>query len=469
MTTSFSRNRRDFLRNSACATLAAASSGALLTQLGMIGTALAGTTCAGYPAVDDYRALVCLFLFGGNDSFNLIVPTDTARNVVYAASRGAMAVPREQLLPINVQDATSGHSYGLHPSCAGLAELFDAGDAAFIVNTGTLLQPTRKVDYLAPGYPLPPQLFSHSDQQAQWQYGQPTANGAVGWGGLLADRLHVLNPGATIPMSISLGGQNRFQTGASIQPYAMTSAGASTLRGYTPGSAQLAALQELLEQTYPDPFARTHAGTFNNALEYSGAMTAALEGVPPLATVFPADNGIAAALSMVAKVIAARQTLGAKRQVFFLAYGGFDTHSDQLADQPALFSTISTALAAFNAATIELGVHDAVTSFTMSEFGRTLNSDGNGTDHAWAGNQIVMGGAVRGSRLYGTAAASGGVYPDLHLDGPDCLQRGQMIPGASTDQFSATLARWMGVNDCDIATIFPYVGNFPTIDLGFFA
>lgn len=469
MTTSFSRARRDFLRNSACATLAAASGGALFTQLGMIGTALAADTCPGYAPVDDYKALVCLFLFGGNDSFNLIVPSDTARNAVYAASRGAMAIPRAQLLPISVQGALAGQSYGLHPSCPGLADLFNSGDAAFVVNTGTLLQPTRKADYLAPAWPLPPQLFSHADQQGQWQYGQPSANGAVGWGGLLADRLHVLNAGATIPMSISLGGQNRFQTGASVQPYAMTSNGASTLRGYAPASAQLAALQDLLEQTYPDPLSRTYASTFNRALEYSGAMTAALDAVPPLATMFPSDNGIAAALKMVANVIAARSTLGAKRQVFFVSYGGFDTHADQLADQPALFTTISDALAAFNAATIELGVHDAVTSFTMSEFGRTLNSDGNGTDHAWAGNQIVMGGAVRGGKLYGSPAASGNLFPDLHLDGPDCLPRGQMIPGASTDQYSATLARWMGVNDCDIATIFPYVGNFPSSDLGFLA
>jgi uncharacterized protein (DUF1501 family) len=370
-----------------------------------------------------------------------------------------------------VLGASTGETYGLHPSAPELASLFDAGHGAFVVNAGTLLQPTRKDDYQTSGYPVPPQLFSHADQQAQWQYGQPVGNGTTGWGGLLADRLYVLNAGATLPMSISLSGQNRFQAGINIQPYAITNSGPTALRGYSgaQSQAQLAALQDLLAQTYPDPLTRTYAAKFNDAMDYYNTTAAALAAAPPLGTPFPQDNSLGDALKMIANIISVRSALTAKRQVFFVSLGGFDTHDDQLDDQPGLFTTVSQALGAFFDATVELGVADAVTTFTMSEFARTLNTDGDGTDHAWGGNQFVMGGSVAGQRLYGTPAASGGVFPDQTLDGPDCLQRGQMIPATSCDQYSATLARWLGLNDCDIATIFPYLANFPNSDLGFMA
>ncbi|MEO7432506.1 MAG: DUF1501 domain-containing protein [Dokdonella sp.] len=470
MTTSHSRNRRDFLRDAACATLAAASGSALFSQMRLINSALgASLACPGYPPVDDYKALVCVFLTGGNDSFNLLVPNDAQRYSVYSASRGAMAIARDQLLPINVQNGLSGQAYGLHPSVPELADLFGQGHAAFIVNTGTLLEPTTKTQYLGGGHPLPPQLFSHADQQGQWQYGQPAANGTVGWGGLVADRLHVLNVDATIPISISLCGQNRYQAGASIQPYAITSAGPTSLRGYGGGAnaALNTALQDLIAHAYPDPLTRTYASTFNNALDYYGAMTSALASAPPLATSFPNGNPLSDALKMIANVISVRSTLKAKRQIFFVSLGGFDTHDDMLGDQPGLFTTLSQALGAFHAATVELGVQNAVTAFTMSEFSRTLDTDGDGTDHAWGGTHLVVGGSVHGRKLYGTPAVSGGLFPDQTLDGPDCLPRGQMIPATSCDQYSATLARWLGVNDCDLATIFPYLANFPTSNLGF--
>jgi uncharacterized protein (DUF1501 family) len=475
MNNPYSRNRRDFLRNAACATLAAASGNAVFSQLRLINSALgASLTCPSYPPVDDYKALVCVFLAGGNDSFNLLVPSDTQRYGVYSASRGAMAIARDQLVPINVLGAPAGQTYGLHPSCAtdpqysGLADLFGQGHAAFVVNTGTLLQPTSKTQYLSGSYPLPPQLFSHADQQAQWQYGQPTANGTVGWGGLVADRLQVLNVGATVPISISLAGQNRYQAGAVVQPYAITSAGPTQLRGYNgaANAAQNTALQDLFNHAYPDPLTRTYAATFNNALDYYGTMTDALASAPTLTTQFPPGNSLADALKAIAQVISVRSTLKAQRQIFFVSLGGFDTHDNMLDDQPGLFTTVSQALGAFYKATEELGVQNAVTAFTMSEFSRTLNTDGDGTDHAWGGNQFVVGGAVLGQKLYGTNATSGGLFPDQTLDGPDCLQRGQMIPATSCDQYSATLARWLGVNDCDLATIFPYLTNFQA-NLGF--
>ncbi|GAA0714861.1 DUF1501 domain-containing protein [Dokdonella soli] len=480
--TSFSSSRRDFLRKAACSSLAAASGSALLTQLSLMNSALAATSCASYPPVSDYRALVCLFLLGGNDSWNLLVPTDTARYNTYVTSRSGiinpampnnsgMAVDSSQLLPVNVLNAGSGHTYGVHPSCPELASLFNSGAGAFGVNIGTLLQPTTKTTYGNGSVPLPPQLFSHADQQGQWQYGQPTANGSTGWGGLMSDRLYVLNAGATIPMSISLSGQNRFQAGINVQPYSISGAGPIALGGYTgsAGTAKLNALEELLALSYPDPLSRTYASKVNNAIGYYNTMSSALAGAPTLNTVFPANNPVADALKMIAKVISVRGALQAKRQVFFVSYGSFDTHDTQVVGQPKLLSTISSALGAFYNATVELGVQNSVTSFTLSEFARTLNSNGDGTDHAWAGNQFVMGGSVKGQNIYGRPAVSGGLFPDQTLNGPDCLARGQMIPGASCDQYSATLARWLGLNDCDIATIFPYVNNFnsPTWDLGF--
>jgi uncharacterized protein (DUF1501 family) len=330
---------------------------------------------------------------------------------------------------------------------------------------GTLLQPTNKTQYQSPGYGIPPLLFSHADQQGQWQYGQPTNNGSTGWGGLAADRLYVLNPGATIPMSISLGGRNRLQTGVNIQPYAITGGGPTALSGYkgAAGTAKMNALEQLLGQTYPDPLTRTYAATVSNALDYYNTLQLALAGATDVSSYFAGldDNPVAGALQEIAKIISVRQTLNVKRQIFFVGFGSFDTHQDQLADQPGLLQTISQALGAFYKATDSgLGVANSVAAFTMSEFARTLNSNDSGTDHAWGGIQFVSGGAVNGQALYGQPCASGSVFPDQTLDGDDCLARGQMIPSVSADQYSATLASWLGLNNCDIETIFPYVNAF---------
>ena len=472
MSTAFSRSRRDFLRDAACSSIACATGGALLTQFGLMNSALA-QSCS-YGPVNDYKALICIFLLGGNDSWNMLIPTD-ARYATYSASRSGgapqgMAIAQSTLVPVNVLGTTGGETYGLHPNLTELANVFNSGNGAFVVNVGTALQPITKTQYLSPAYPVPPQLFSHADQQAQWQYGQPQENGITGWGGLVADRLHLLNPGATIPMSISLSGQNRFQAGASVQPYTLSSSGPAGLAGYTgsAGAARLSTLESMLAETYPDPFSRTYASTVSNSLAYYNTMQTALSTAPALTTQFPANNPVAAALAEIARIISVRATLKANRQIFFISYGSFDTHDSQLVEQPQLYTTISQALGAFHDCTVnDLGIPQSITTFTLSEFARTLNSNGDGTDHAWAGIQFVMGGAVKGQRLYGAPAASGSIFPNQALNGPDCLTRGQMIPGVSCDQYSATLASWLGVQNCDIATIFPYVGNFATTNLGF--
>jgi uncharacterized protein (DUF1501 family) len=446
-----------------------------MTQFGLVNSALAQSGCGSYGAVSDYKALICLFLLGGNDSWNMLIPSDAQRYATYSTSRSGpaptgMAIAQNTLVPINVVNSGAGETYGLHPNLPELAQLFNNGNGAFVVNVGTALQPTIKTQYQQPGYPVPPQLFSHADQQAQWQYGQPKQNGTTGWGGLVADRLHVLNPGATIPMSISLSGQNRFQTGDSIQPYTISSGGPTSLAGYTgsTGTARLTALTEMLGETYTDPLSRAYAGKVSSALDYYNTISSALAQAPALTTTFPTNNPVASALAEIAKVISMRSVLNAKRQIFFVSYGSFDTHANQLNDQPKLLQTVSQALGAFYDCTVnDLKIPQSVTTFTLSEFARTLNSNGDGTDHAWAGNQFVMGGAVKGQKLYGANAASGSLFPDQTLNGTDCLSRGQMMPGVSCDQYSATLASWLGVQACDIAEIFPYVGNFSTSNLGF--
>ena len=470
----FSHSRRNFLRNAACSSLALSTSGALMTQFGMMNSALA-QSCGTYDPVSDYKALICLFLLGGNDSWNMVIPTDASRYNTYYTSRSgggasSVAIAASATSPINVANALGGESYAVPNQLKGLGDIFNAGAGAFVLNVGTALQPTTKTQYATAGYPLPPQLYSHSDQQAQWAYGQPQQNGVTGWGGLAADRLHVLNPNATVPMSISLSGQNRFQAGLNIQPYTMSSSGPSGLSGYTgtAGAAKLAVLEQMLAETYPDPFTRTYANTMNNSIGYYQSMSAALATAPALTTVFPAGNSVGAALAQIAKIISVRDQLKVNRQIFYIGYGSFDSHDNQATDQPRLFQTINDALKAFYDCTVnDLKIPQSVTTFTISEFARTLNSNGDGTDHAWAGMQYVMGGAVRGGQFYGAPAVSGGLFPNQALNSVDCLSRGQMIPTVSSDQYAATLARWLGVQDCDIATIFPYVKNFSTANLGF--
>jgi uncharacterized protein (DUF1501 family) len=224
----------------------------------------------------------------------------------------------------------------------------------------------------------------------------------------------------------------------------------------------------MLAETYADPFSRTYAKTMTNAIGYSQSMATALSSAPTLTTTFPANNPVGAALAEIAKIISVRDKLSVKRQIFYIGYGSFDSHDNQLTSQPALFDTISKAMAAFYTCTVnDLKIPQSITTFTLSEFARTLNSNGDGTDHAWAGVQFVMGGSVRGGQFYGAPAVSGGMFPNQALNSVDCLSRGQMMPTVSSDQYSATLARWLGVQDCDIATIFPYVSNFSTANLGF--
>jgi uncharacterized protein (DUF1501 family) len=436
-----------------------------LTTTALTGTGLllGGLGREAEAALTGYRSLVCLFLLGGNDSFNLLVPRSQAEYDVYANSRQNLAIPRAELLPINAL-GVSGSSYGLHPSTSGLQALFESGRAAFIANCGPLIQPTTAAQAIEGAVPLPPQLFSHNDQQDQWQTLKGRNLGTTGWAGRAADLLQGELADQLMPLNASLLGNLPWQAAEQALAYAMGPTGAveyTYLNAGIPGAARRRlAFERVLAAGSPSIYGRALAEANERALLYADRVLGAIASAPPIGTAFPADD-LGTQLGIVAKLIAARETLNMRRQIFIVATGGFDTHDDQNELQPGLLGKVSTNLAAFHAATVELGVASAVTTFTMSDFGRTLTSNGDGTDHGWGGHQVVLGDAVRGRDIYGP-------LPRLEIDGPDDVGGGRIVPTTSVDQLAATLLRWFGLTESQIDLVAPALDNFPTRDLGFF-
>jgi uncharacterized protein (DUF1501 family) len=417
---------------------------------------------AGVNGFSDYRALVCVFLFGGNDSWSMVVPRSDAEYNAYAQSRQNLAIARDQLLPVNALNG-NGVLYGLHPSMQGIADLFESGRCAVVANVGPLIEPTTKAQYQAGSVALPPQLFSHNDQQDQWHSLRGKAVSKTGWAGRVADALASQVAGQQLALNVSLSGNTLFQAGASATPYIMGASGATTFTGFGAtgmAAARKASFQNVVNASYGTVYGRAYADVQQRAVQYADLVNEALLSAPPLATVFPSGSSLATQLQTVARMIAVRERLGMSRQVFFVATGGFDTHDEQLADQPGLLGNLSASLAAFHAATVELGVASSVTTFTQSDFGRTLTSNGDGSDHAWGGVQLVVGDGVKGRTIYGD-------YPVLEIGGAADVGGGRFIPAVSSDQYAATLARWFGVADAQMATIAPSIGNFVDRDLGF--
>lgn len=448
-------DRRTFLKGAALAG-AGVGLGHLpgVAQMEFFGTAAA--------AVPDYRALVCVFLFGGNDSFNMVVPRSDAEYGVYATSRQNLAVPRDQLLPITALNP-DGATYGFHPAMAGMQDLFAQGRCAVLANVGPLVQPVTRAQYLAGSVPLPPQLFSHNDQQDQWQTLKGRNVVKTGWAGRMADLLQTVAGGGAVPINVSLAGTVAQQAGERTTPYSIGRGGAPEFSGLTTANAvttgRKAAFESLLDGAGAGIYGRAFATVERRAIATAARVNAALATAPTMTTVFP-TSGLAAQLATVAKLIAVRDQLAVTRQVFFVSTGGFDTHDDQLVDQPTLLGDVSASLKAFHDATVELGIADRVVSFTQSDFGRTLTSNGDGTDHGWGGHQLVLGGGVAGQRIYGT-------MPRLEIGGVDDTSGGRIIPTTSVDQVAATLARWFGVADADIDAVAPNARNFATKFLGF--
>ncbi|MDE0006354.1 MAG: DUF1501 domain-containing protein [Rhodospirillaceae bacterium] len=434
------------------------------TGAGLVATSpVVGLTQMATPtgSFSDYRALVCVFLFGGNDSYNMLVPRSDAEYNVYSRSRQNLAIDRAALLPISPLIRDGAH-YGLHPNMGAIQTLFDSARVAFVTNVGPLIEPTTKEQYESGSVALPPRLFSHNDQQAQWQSLRGRAPGKTGWAGRVGDLLRSHVSDQQLATNVSLAGNQLFQAADETVAYTMGRNGPIPFQGM--GDAQRAqqrraVFQRILGADYDTMYERAYRDIQQRAVETVDRVSAALENAQPLSTTLPSSR-LGQQLGTVARLIGVREQLDMQRQIFFVSTGGFDSHDDQLQSQPALLSDVSESISAFYRATVELGVASSVTTFTQSDFGRTLTSNGDGTDHGWGGVQFVVGDAVRGRELYGR-------YPRLEIGGPDDVRRGRLIPGISADQYAATLARWIGVPDEDLGHVAPHLHNFAQRDLGF--
>jgi uncharacterized protein (DUF1501 family) len=442
------QTRRSFI---SCASLAAAGN--------LLGLRPFGALNALAQSASNYKALVCVFLFGGNDANNTLIPFDTTGYGHYSTIRGDLALAQNTLLPL-----TPAPNFALNPNLPDIQTLFNNKNAAFVANVGTLVQPLTRAQYQA-GQTAPVNLFSHPDQQLEWQNAAQSAATQTGWAGRMADVLGAsFNQGASIPMITSVAGDTLFCNGNSTTPVSVSPGnvgGASCSEGSECSARQLTA-QALLTLDTGISLVQADDGITSNAYGYAKTLSDAVQSITPLKTVFPANNGLASQLQQIAQIIQVRAALGVQRQIFFAGIGNFDTHADQLTLQNALLAQISPALAAFYNATVELNVASEVTTFTMSDFSRTFQpNSNNGSDHAWGAHHIVLGGAVNGGQIYGT-------YPTLALNGPDDSgSNGRWVPTTASSQYAATLSQWFGVSAADLPTVLPSIGNFATSNLGF--
>jgi uncharacterized protein (DUF1501 family) len=449
-------NRRRFLSHSCTMGASAVTLGTGLLQLGIARRAAAQTT-------DDYRALVCILLAGGNDSYNMLVPYDSENYGAYAAIRADLALPNEQLLPLS-GSAADGRRYALHPGMPGLQALFADGKAALLAGVGTLLEPMDTVALQNQTAKSPLGLFSHSDQIQQWQTAVSDERIAQGWGGRIADILEAGNPANGISMNISLAGNNIFQSGDLTAPYAISAAGdgAPALSGYDEpgerGEFSRAAIDGLLAAAQTNLFRREYSARLAKAIESQTVFVNALAGSTELPTAF-STAPLSAALRQVARVINAREALGVSRQTFFITVGGWDHHDGLLENQAAMLPGLDTGLLEFQTAMDAMGLGPQVTTFTTSDFGRTLTSNGRGSDHGWGGHHIILGGAVNGGQLFGD-------YPEIYTGNPLDVGRGIYAPTTAVDEYFAELALWFGVSSSDLASVLPNLGRFYTADSG---
>jgi uncharacterized protein (DUF1501 family) len=463
------RLRRKFIKAAAAGGIAHA----FARTAGTVHAQMAGTGGFG-----DYKALVCLFLFGGNDSWNMVVPSSTAEYNAYARSRGggtssSLAIDRSALLPVTLQGQLSGDpTYGFHPSMVGARDLFSSGKLAVMANVGPLIRPTTKTQYqtaATTGHTLPPQLFSHNDQQDQWHSLRGRVTLKSGWAGRVADVLNAQTGAQSLSVNVSLAGQTYFQASEIAKPYVMGANGPTPFTAFPTtgaGPARRTAFEAVLSAAAGSAsntiYERSFAGVQQRAVQLADRISAAIASGYSF-TALPNTGTLSALqqqLRTVAKIISMRQSLGLSRQIFFVSAGGFDQHDDLVRDQPGLLSNISLSIKSFHDAMVEIGMDNNVTLFTHSDFGRTLTSNGDGSDHAWGGLQLVAGGAVRGSRFYGS-------YPLLEIGSTLEIGGGRIIPTISADQYAATLASWFGVADSDLPKVAPSLSNFTTRNLGF--
>ena len=476
--------RRRFIRQAACAAIGTGALTAAIRDLRFMNAAMAQS------AISDYKALVCIFLAGGNDSNNLIIPTIPAEHDDYAAIRtDVLAIPLTgapnvalPLSPLN----NDGHSYGLHPACPELATLFSESKLAVLFNAGTLVFPMTRAQYQGGILEKPPQLFSHSDQVTQWQTSIPDRPPLTGWGGRCGDLLASVQPNAPISLCVTLAGANTFEVGNIVSQYSVSTSGAINLSSVS--GARLQSLTNILGLPYPNFQAQAYASVGEHAIQTGGLLNSAITAtsaanywtIPFPTTVTSPTGGVAFGsylaqqLKMIARLIEAGNRsagsggFGMKRQIFFCQVGGYDLHSGQTAgsgqstigSHANLLAELSQCLFAFQRAMEQLGLSNNVTSFTASDFGRTFPCNGGGTDHGWGSHHLIMGGAVNGQRTYGK-------FPTLTVNGPDDTNTGRWIPTTAIDQYFATLATWFGVDNSNLATVFPNLNRFSASNLGF--
>lgn len=461
-------NRRDFLKQANCA---AVGSTALFNTL--LNLKLAGNAAAASSAGTEYKALVCLFLNGGNDSYNTLIPTSGSvgdfsseygryvaiRGGLHTQSSSGLALPTTgagAALPLNVAN-TPGRTFGVHPALGELQELFNDGDLAFVSNVGTLVEPTTVSDFASKSVKLPRQLFSHRDQRLHWQTSVPQGGVIDGWGGRTADILNSTYNTGSISMNISLDGENLFQTGKTTTYYSVTRNGGAIVLDDKSASGAVATLRHsavnnLMDQEYKNLMEQVMADESRSSFENAEAFNIALDGAS-LETSFPNSN-LGRDLEIVAKTMASHEDLGKQRQTFFLNVGGWDMHQELVTDHQTRLSDVAASVKAFWDALGACGLQDKVMVFTASDFSRTLRSNGRGTDHAWGANHWVLGKGVDGGKIYGE-------YPELNLGaGLDVGSNGRMLPTTSCDEYFAELLQWFGVENGDLPDVLPNIGNF---------
>ena len=459
----FNQSRRAFMRRASALSVAGTAAPWML-NLAAIAEASASTAA-------DYKAIVCVFLYGGNDYGNTLIPYDANNYALYQQLRPTLAYPASSLtgtvltpLAAPLDNAGFARQYALAPELAPLLPIFDAGRMAAVLNVGTLVQPTTKLQYMNKSVLLPPKLFSHNDQQSVWQSSAP--EGAVtGWGGRMGDLFQAGN-GNTTFTCVNVSGNAVFLSGNNAVQYQVSPGGSVPLSGLKSPLFGSAACTEALRTLVSQP--RTHLleNEYNRVMQRSisanDILTGALVTAPTIATPFPTPNALADQLKLVARMISNSATLGAKRQVFFVSLGGFDNHDGLLTIHPGLLKSVADAVSAFYNATVELGVADKVTTFTASDFGRTLSGNNDGSDHGWGSMHFVLGGAVNGKRFYGTP-------PAVANNGPDDVGQGRLLPSTSVDQYAATLGKWLGASDTDLLSVLPNLANYnPSVrNLGF--
>ena len=446
--------RREFLKRASAATA--------LTGTPFAANLLALGAASAQP-VSGYKALVCIFLNGGNDQSNTVVPMAGSAFDAYTRARQSVALPASQLLSLTPQ-GYNGQALGLNASLSSLKPLFDQGKVALLSNVGALVTPITLAQWNAGTARVPNQLFSHEDQRGAWQTGTPDRVSASGWLGRIGDlTAGAFNPGSHVSIAISTAGNNVMQTGNSTIQYQITTAGAVRINAvYGPDRwAYVAApLRRLMTEPRTNVLEAELTKVANRAISTENEVTTALASVSPLAP-FP-DTSIGRQLQIVARTIGARNALSQKRQIFFVEAGGYDTHDSLIPNHNNILKQLGDAMAAFYQATVTLGVAQDVTAFTASDFGRGLQGNGRGSDHGWGGHHFIMGGGVLGNRVYGT-------FPTVALKGPEDVGQGRLMPTTSVDEYAATLARWFGVADTDLTTVLPNLGRFPNRNLGFLA